>query len=191
MDYKTLLQTIKILISSPAKAWEEISLEQDRQKVFTSFVYPMIGLCAFSVFLGSLITNGWGGPEGFQLAMANCSESVVALFGGCFLSAYAINELYVRLFHGTTNLPLMRQFTGYAMVVIFLITIFTALFTDLTVIGWMLQFYIVYIVWEGVPFMLPIDEKDRFRFTIFASIVLLICPALIHIIFNKLTGLLN
>lgn len=191
MDYRTLLQTIKILISSPAKAWEEISLEQDRQKVFTSFVYPMIGLCAFSVFLGSLITNGWGGPESFQLAMTTCSESVVALFGGCFLSAYAINELYVRLFHRATNLPLMRQFTGYAMVVIFLITIFTGLFTDLRVIGWMLQFYIVYIVWEGVPLMLHIDEKDRFRFTIFTSILLLVCPALIQIIFSKLTGLLN
>ena len=38
------------LISSPAKAWEEISMEEDRRKVFMAFVYPMIGyaVCPYS-----------------------------------------------------------------------------------------------------------------------------------------------
>ena len=51
------------LISSPAKAWEEIRLEEDRRKVFGAFVYPMIGLCGLAVFIGSLLVNGWGGPQ--------------------------------------------------------------------------------------------------------------------------------
>ena len=46
------------LISSPARAWEEIRLEEDRRKVFTAFVYPMIGLCGLSVFIGSLVAKG-------------------------------------------------------------------------------------------------------------------------------------
>ena len=46
-----------LLISSPAKAWEEIRLEEDRRKVFTAFVYPMIGLCGLSVFIGSLLAK--------------------------------------------------------------------------------------------------------------------------------------
>lgn len=191
MNYRDLFQTIKILVSSPAKAWEEISLEEDRQKVFTSFVYPMIALCAFAVFIGSLITNGWGGPLGFQIAMTNCSEVVVALFGGCFLSAYLINEMQVRMFHGPSDVLLARQFAGYAMVVIFLIHIVTGIYPDFTVIGWMVQFYIIYIVWEGVPVMMGIDEKNRFRFTILASLLLLICPAVIQFVFNKLTAILN
>ena len=72
------------LISSPAKAWEEISMEEDRRKVFMAFVYPMIGLCGLSVFIGSLLTNGWGGPQSFQIAMTNCCAVAVALFGGYF-----------------------------------------------------------------------------------------------------------
>ena len=68
------------LISSPAKAWEEISMEEDRRKVFMAFVYPMIGLCGLSVFIGSLLTNGWGGPQSFQIAMTNCCA--VAGLGG-------------------------------------------------------------------------------------------------------------
>ena len=58
------------LISSPAKAWEEISMEEDRRKVYIAFVYPMIGLCGLSVFVGSLLTNGWGGPQSFQIRIA-------------------------------------------------------------------------------------------------------------------------
>ena len=75
------------LISSPAKAWEEISMEEDRRKVFMAFVYPMIGLCGLSVFIGSLLTNGWGGPQSFQIAMTNCCAVAVALFGGYAVSA--------------------------------------------------------------------------------------------------------
>ena len=72
------------LISSPAKAWEEISMEEDRRKVYMAFVYPMIGLCGLSVFIGSLLTNGWGGPQSFQIAMTNCCAVAVALFGAIF-----------------------------------------------------------------------------------------------------------
>ena len=103
MDYKNLFNIVLSLISSPAKAWEEINLE-DRRKVFTAFVYPMIGLCGLSFFIGSLFTNGWSGPESFQIAMTRCCAVAVALFGGYFLAAYAINELRVRLFEGNSDM---------------------------------------------------------------------------------------
>ena len=69
MNYKELYQKVYVLISSPASAWEEIRLEEDKRKVFGAFVYPMIGLCGLSVFLGSLFSRGWGGPESFRYAM--------------------------------------------------------------------------------------------------------------------------
>ena len=80
-----------MLISSPAKAWEEISLEQDRRAVMTTFVYPMIAFCGLSVFIGRLIGVGWGGAA-LQLAMTNCCAVFVALFGGFFLIAYLTNQ---------------------------------------------------------------------------------------------------
>lgn len=67
------------LISSPARAWEEIRLEEDRRKVFTAFVYPMIGLCGLSVFIGALLLKGWGGPQSFQYAMTQCCAVAVSL----------------------------------------------------------------------------------------------------------------
>ena len=141
------------LISSPAKAWEEISMEEDRRKSFYGFCSILvIGLCGLSVFIGSLLTNGWGGPQSFQIAMTNCCAVAVALFGGYFLAAYAINEMGVRMFGMPANAPLTQQFAGYALVVPFLLQIVTGLLPDFRIIAWLFQFYIVYVVWEELPY---------------------------------------
>ena len=148
MNYKALFQIAMSLISSPAKAWEEIRLE-DRRAVLTVFVYPMIGLCGLSVFIGALWTNGWGGPQSFQLAMTQCCAVAVALFGGYFLAAYAINQMGIKMFGMTNDIPLAQQFAGYALVVTFLLHIVTGLLPDFSIIGWLLQFYIVYVGSKG------------------------------------------
>ena len=167
------------LISSPAKAWEEISMEEDRRKVFMAFVYPMIGLCGLSVFIGSLLTNGWG-----------CAVAV-ALFGGYFLAAYAINEMGIKMFGMHANMPLVQQFAGYALVVPFLLQIVTGLLPDFRIIAWLLQFYIVYVVWEGAPIMMKVEEKQRLKYTLLSSVLLILCPTVIQFVFNKLTAILN
>lgn len=179
------------LISSPARAWEEIRLEEDRRKVFIAFVYPMIGLCGLSVFIGSLITMGWGGPQSFQFAMTQCCAVAVSLFGGYFLAAYLINELRVRLLKMNSDVPLAQQFAGYALVVLFLLKIIIGILPDIRIIALLLQFYIVYVVWEGSVRVMQVEEKDRLRFTIFSSILLIVCPAVIEWIFNRLTVVLN
>ena len=171
------------LISSPAKAWEEISMEEDRRKVFMAFVYPMIGLCGLSVFIGSLLTNGWGGPQSFQIAMTNCCAVAVALFGGYFLAAYAINEMGVRMFGMPANAPLTQQFAGYALVVPFLLQIVTGLLPDFRII--------VYVVWEGAPILMQVEEKVRLKYTLFSSVLLILCPTVIQIVFSKLIAILN
>ena len=191
MNYKALFQIAMSLISSPAKAWEEISMEEDRRKVFMAFVYPMIGLCGLSVFIGSLLTNGWGGPQSFQIAMTNCCAVAVALFGGYFLAAYAINEMGVRMFGMPANAPLTQQFAGYALVVPFLLQIVTGHLHDFRIIAWLFQFYIVYVVWEGAPILMQVEEKVRLKYTLFSSVLLILCPTVIQIVFSKLIAILN
>ena len=159
MNYKELFHIAMQLISSPARAWEEISLE-DRRKVFTAFVYPMIGLCGLSVFIGSLV-------------------------------AYLINGLRVRMFAMDNDIPLVQQFAGYALVVSFMLKIIIGILPDFSIIALLLQFYIVYVVWEGSAILMKIAEKDRLRFTILSSMLLIACPAVIEFVFNKLTVVLN
>lgn len=191
MNYKEIFKIAILLISSPAKAWEEIRLEEDRRKVFTAFVYPMIGLCALAVFLGSLFTNGWGGPESFQIAMKNCCVVAVALFGGYFLAAYAMNEIGVKMFGLSNDMLLTQQFAGYSLVVTFLTGIITGLLPEFGLIALILQFYIIYVVWVGADVLMNIKETQRLKYTLIASILFLVCPTGIHMIFSKLLVILN
>ena len=191
MDYKELIHITLRLISSPAQAWEEIRLEEDRRKVFTAFVYPMIGLCGLSVFIGSLLTRGWGGPQSFQYAMTRCCAVAVALFGGYFLAAYLINVMGVRWMRMPDQLPLVQQFAGYALVVVFLLRIVLGILPDFQIIAILLQFYTVYIVWEGSARLLRVADANRLRFTLMTSVVLIVCPMVIEWIFNELTVVLN
>ena len=69
--------------------------------------------------------------------------------------------------------------------------IVTGLLPDFSIIGWLLQFYIVYVVWEGARVVMLVEEKNRLRYTIFSSILLILCPAVIQVVFNKLTAILN
>ncbi len=182
MNYIVLIQRITLLISSPARAWEEIGFEEDRQKVFTAFVYPLIGLCGLAVFLGTLWTEGIS----YQVAMTRCCVVFASLFGGCFLAAYAVNILGEKKFQQENDLPLIRQFVGYSLVVLFLLDIVTGLFPDFKVLAWMFQFYTVYIVWEATRSYIPVAEKDRLNYTLIASALILFAPALITFIFNSL-----
>lgn len=166
-------------------------MEEDTRKVFSAFVYPMIGLCGLAVFLGSLFSHGWGGPEGFRFAMTQCCAMAVSLFGGYFLAAkathwYATNHLKIEL-----EKPLIMQLAGYSMVVIFCLRILLALMPDFYIIALLLQFYTVYIVWEGSDRLIGISNEKRLNFTLVTSIALLVAPSLIETVFNKLTFLLN
>jgi len=191
LEYKALFHIAMLLISSPARAWEEIRLHEDKQKVFSTFVYPMIGFCGLSVFIGAILSMGWEGAVSFQYAMTRCCAIAVSLFGGYFLAAYLINAMGVQLFKMESDMILSHQFAGYSLVVLFLLQMIIGLLPDFGIIGLLLQFYTVFVVWEGASVLMEVQEKQRLRFTIFSSILLLLCPFLIQLIFNKLMLVFN
>ena len=191
MNYKELFNRIFLLISSPAKAWEEILIEEDKQKVFVGFVYPMIGLAALSVFLGVLFTHGWGGPRSFQIAMTECCSVAISLFGGFYLAAYLLNKMGIKFFYLSDNLLRAQRLMGYSSVVLFILQIVTGILPNFQIVSWLLQFYVVYIVWEGAKLFVKIEESDLLKYTLLSSFLLLVCPFLIEFLFTKLILILN
>ena len=89
------------------------------------------------------------------------------------------------------NLSLVQQFSGYAMVVVFLLRMVLGILPDFQIIAMLLQFYTVYVVWEGSVRLLQVSDANRLRFTLTASVLLIVCPMLIEWIFNRLTIMLN
>ena len=62
---------------------------------------------------------------------------------------------------------------------------------DFQIIAMLLQFYTVYVAWEGSARLLQVSDANRLRFTLTASVLLIVCPMLIEWIFNRLTIMLN
>lgn len=189
MNYKELFDRIMKLITTPAKAWEEICNETNRQKVMGSFVYPLIGLCGLSVFIGTFIGNTTG-ASAFQIAMTRCCATFVSLFGGFFLAAYLSDLVGRNMLKREEDIEQNRQFVGYSMVVIFVLDIISGLFS-ISILHWILQFYTAFVVYEGARTFMKVNEVYLTRYALIVSVLVLICPAIISTLFTKLSLILN
>lgn len=191
MNYKNIFKVAISLISSPAKAWEDISVNQDRQKVIEEFVYPMIGICGIVWFAASIIRLGWSTPMAFQQAMIDCCGVAVALFGGYFLSIYLLSHYVYRWFNIQVAYQNLPVFIGYAMTVTFFADIISGIYPPLQMATLIIQLYTVYIIYMGAIPMMKVEASQRMSFTISSSIVIIVCPTLIEIIYQNLITILN
>lgn len=190
MQYKNIFKLVFLLISSPAKAWEDICVKEDRGRVISDYVYPMIGFCGIAWFAGSIVRRGWSTPMAFQSAMIDCCGIAVALFGGFFLASFLINRYLTRWFQLSASPLEGYVLTGYAMTVIFIAHIVTGIYPNMQAIAMIVQLYTFVIVYEGAEHVMKL-ESQRMPFTIASSIVILGCPFLIEFIYQHLVTTLN
>ena len=183
MSYKDLFKRLFRILANPKKAWTEITVESPRRDVLATFVYPLIALCGLAVLLSAFMHDGLK-REVYQPALMDMLSCCIALFGGFFLASYLSNLIGRNMLGKADNIELNRQLVGYAMVVIFVLEIISGLFT-LSILHWILQFYTVFVVYEGARILMQIDEKDLTRFSLIISIIIIVCPAIISTVFNK------
>lgn len=189
MNYKELFHKILGLLSAPGKAWEEICTESERNNILTGFVYPLIGVCGLAEFAGTFIERGIS-PDVFQYALQSCCAVAVALFGGFFLASYLLERMGQRWFGLSCSRERMQAFTGYSMVVIFVLDTICPFF-PIAILRWLLQLYTLFIVFEGARRYLDVKDTKLTSYTLVATILILLSPALIEFIFNKLSVILN
>lgn len=189
MDYKDLFRKIALLLSSPSRFWGETDGMCSRN-VQMDFVYPLIGLCGLAEFAGTFIHYDGAAGELFQWALMRCCAVAVALFGGFFLAAYLVERICGRWMPKNVSRSDIQTFVGYSMVVIFVLDIVCS-FYSILILQWILQLYTILIVFEGARRFLKVDEEKLTLYTVAASVVILLSPALIEFIFNKLTVILN
>ena len=189
MNYKELFYKVVALLSSPSKTWDEITNDGTHREVLPGFVYPLIGLCAFSEFIGSFIGRDFQ-PEVFQLALTKCCAAAVSLFVGFFLAAYLIKMINVRWFDCERSDSDVQAFVGYSLVVTFILEIISGLFSIL-IIHWLLQIYTLFVVFEGARRLMKIPDAKLTLYSVVSTLIILLSPTLIEFIFNKLSVTLN
>ncbi len=190
MNYKELFQRLFALIASPKKAWVEISSESPQRDVMGTFVYPLIALCGLAVLLGALMDDGVQRLT-FQSAAMDICRYCVALFVGFFLAAWLFDILRQRFLGHETDLQGSQLFIGYTMGVVFLAEMLAVVFPQFFIFKWILQFYVLYVVWEGCDVIFSVGEDKRLTFTVLASVAVVFSPAIIHTLFNLLSNTLG
>lgn len=175
-----------LLISSPAKAWEEIRLEENSQNVMSGFVYPLIGLCGLAVFLGSL-SFGFG-MESLRMVLTEVSAMVISLFLGYFVAVYLVNGVTAAMLGRESRMLQSQLLVGYGLSVIMVLNIVLGLFPSFFLIYWLLQFYIMYIVWEGANKLMEVPEQKMMFYSIVVSAILILVPFIIRKVFNFLSA---
>jgi hypothetical protein len=194
--YKELFRIILSLISRTGQTWKELAQkeEKDGDDDFEArFVYPLIGLAAASAFTGVWLTE-----KEFHLeyALKLSVRAAVSYFGGFHLAAWLLNEVRKSFFRQPDNLKLCRRFAGYAsapMLAVYtvfaLVPLFPLLdFRFLRVL--MLYLYTAYIVWEGALSYMNTDGRFRMRFTMLASLLIVLTPELINgVLFILMPGM--
>ena len=176
--YKQIYGKIKLILVSPEKFWIQLS-EKDREShvnITTNFVYPLLGLIAISSFIGS-----WWNNEVFDLqrALQIVCVNFVAGFAGFFVASFLVDEFSAGFLTLEKNIIRARNFVGYSSVVLYVIVIFWNIVPNYFFI-FLFLFYTVYIVWEGSEKYMQIENKDRLKFTIVSSLLIVGAPFIIE-----------
>lgn len=190
MNYKELFRRLFTLIASPRKAWVEIASESPRRDVMGTFVYPLIALCGLAILLSTFIRDGLV-RNVYQPALMEMCSYCVALFGGFFFAAWLFDLLRQKLLGHTSDMPGSQLFVGYTMGVVFLADILAIIFPQFFIFKWILQFYVLYVVWEGIDAIFTISDDKRLTFTALSSAAVIFSPMIIRTLFNLLSNTLG
>lgn len=176
--YKDLFKWVIAITATPGKAWKELSEKEENEKDFlTQFVFPLIGLVALAAFIGILFTRK---EFDVELALKSSIKVLISYFGGFYLAAYWLNELWGNMFRREKDLKLIQRFVGYSSAMMYglnmlllLLPISDFFFLRIFVV------YTVFIVWEGaVPYM-KVEENSRLKFVLIASALIVLLPEII------------
>ena len=175
--FGNIFKRLTAIILNPGNTWTELSYQEEERDTFLSqFIYPLIGIIALAAFLGVLFTRK---EFDFEIALKIALRTVIAVAGGFFLGAYCLNEVWKSVFNQPKDMALCRFFMGYASSLMFVLFIITALLPEFFFL-YIFVLYTVYIIWEGAVVYMQVEEENRLKFTVIASVIVILTPFVIE-----------
>jgi hypothetical protein len=173
-----------ILIVDPGKAWTQLAEKQENRNegFYRGYLYPVIGLIALFSFAGTLFSLG---KFDVQIALKIVIKQIAVFFGSFYLASLVLSEWVFPRFGREKDLLVCERFTGYSSALIYTIAMLESLFPSLFFLS-LIVFYSVYMVWEGIVSYLKADENDWVKFTVWSSIVILVCPVVLNFLIEWL-----
>lgn len=184
---KKILEILVLLVVQPTKGWELIAERKETHEEFLShFIYPLLGICTLSAFVGELFGNG---DSNIQNSLKEATVVLTSLFAGYYAAAFAIKQISNRWFKINEDIHFFQRYTGYAMGITFVVTAVLELMPDLFFIR-IANLAVFYIVWSSVENYIQMEEKNRIRFAALASAFMLVSPLLMEkILYTIMPGI--
>ncbi len=186
VDFKRLFMRLWGVIVNPRQAWSDILEENPRQDVAMTFVFPLTCLCGLAILLGRVVRDGFA-DGAFLYAFIDSVVACLGLVVGFYLSTAVVDLLSVRYLQQEPDRKRSVILVGYSFSVVFALTLLVGLFPEWVLFKWVLQFYVVYVVWAGAEVVMQLDEDRRMTFSLLTSASILLIPFLIQFVFNKLS----
>ena len=175
--FSNIYKRLTGIILKPGETWDDLSRQEEKQEFFLArFIYPLMGIIALAAFLGILFTRK---EFDFEVALKITLRTVIAVAGGFFLGAYLLNEVWKGIFSQLKDIELCRFFVGYASSLMFVLYIITALLPEFFFLN-IFVLYTVYIIWEGADLFMGVVEDERLKFTVIASLIVILTPFIIE-----------
>ena len=174
--FKAIAITIFSLVTSPGSTWKNLAIKDEEHDSFLSrFVYPLMGITALAVFVSFLLTRT---TFDLQMALKETMTILVSLFLGFFSASFLLNEMMIRFFQKNSDIKVAQRFTGYTISFTMAVTIVMYLLPDFSFLRFA-PLYTFYVAWEGAKYYLNIANEKQKRFTVLATLILLLSPEII------------
>ncbi|MDR1381540.1 MAG: YIP1 family protein [Tannerella sp.] len=182
--FKDLFNTTMSIIFRPSETWRKLREKQpdDSDKFLSGYVYPFVGMIAIAGFLGILFTRK---EFDLQMALKSTIFLLLSVFGGFFLAAYLMNEMWHALFGREKNMRLCQTFVGYSSALMFSLDILLSLLPEFFFLRFLIL-YTIYIVWEGaVPYM-DVEAEEQLKFVSLSTAIIVATPFILEFILGLL-----
>jgi low affinity Fe/Cu permease len=187
--FKQLFILLYNLIVSPEKTWKELYENQDitNENYNRNYLYPIFGLIAALSFVGVFF---YMKEFSIEFALKVVIRELLTYVLGYYLVVLVLFRFVFKYFNREENVFVCERFTGYSSAMIYAIAMVYSLFPSLFFVQ-IFIFYAVYVIWHGTKHYLKFSEENQTKFTIFASILIILSPFIIQTFISLMMPGLN
>lgn len=177
-----IVKIILLIIISPKTGWEEVNQSAiPTGKIQSSVFLPLLAILAISTFIPMLYDRTLTLSATLMQAIISFSSYYLTYY----LTALILGGSNPELVQGRVATDRMNDFVMYNLIYLVLLSIIKNLLpVDFAPIFFMM-FYLPYIAYKGTEY-LGVSSRKVMKFTIIASLMMLLFPQIINYIFGLL-----
>lgn len=171
-----ILKFLARILSNPDGTWLVVAeRDADRRVVddmLRDYYFPLLGGGAALLFLAKGFAVD---PFSWEAAIKGGATFLISYFAGYYLAVFLVRELCKAICETQPDRHRVQGFVAYAMSFVLAVEVVAGCLPSMKflLIGCL---YIIYIVWCGARRYLSIREDLRLRFSVFASIAIVVSP---------------